>query len=45
MQIQEPVVDQIAEASENNLPSLPTEKYDIPLSIIQAGLLWRVRVE
>ena len=45
MQIQGPIVDQTLEASENILPSLPAEKFDTPLGIIQAELSSRARVE
>ena len=45
MQIQGPVVDRIPEASENNLPNLPTEKSDIPLDVIQVELSSRAHVK
>jgi len=45
MQIQGPVVDQIPEASENILSSLPAEKFNTPLDIIQAELSSQARVE
>jgi len=45
VQIQGPVVDRIPEASENILPSLPAEKSDLPLDVIQVELSSRAHVE
>jgi hypothetical protein len=42
-QIEEPVVDQIPGASENNPAILPAEKFDRLLDIVLTGLSWWVR--